>query len=271
LTAPTKSTSPAPRRPTLADEAERVLRDWLASGGHRKGDRLPPEHDLATRLDISRGTLRLALQRLERSGDVVRRQGSGTFVGEIKELLPFSEGLERLAPYTRLARARAIELRATAIEIEREPLEDDVAVLFDVEPGTAATHCRRVLLADGEPVAVMSDFIHPDVDLPSDPELMRVLRRGAMLLDVLLEREVPIAYSQTRIRARTIVPGDELGTALAVTEPTALLELEETVHQRDGTVAQRSTDLFGPGAIDLHVIRHLDRELLEPVPRAPGG
>ena len=82
----------APRR-SLVDSAEEALRNWLASGRHRLGDRLPPENTLASMLGISRGTLRTALRRLEQTGEIVRRQGSGTFVGKVGRPAGFSEGL----------------------------------------------------------------------------------------------------------------------------------------------------------------------------------
>src|SRR6516165_1623628 len=86
-------------RPSLVDGAERALRNWLAPGRYRQGDRLPPEHEVASMLGVSRGTLRSALQRLEESGEIVRRQGSGTFVGRSAVPTAFGERLERLEPY----------------------------------------------------------------------------------------------------------------------------------------------------------------------------
>jgi hypothetical protein len=69
--------------PSLVDSAEQALHNWLAAGRYRQGDRLPPEHEVAAMLGVSRGTLRSALQRLEESGEIIRRQGSGTFVGRV--------------------------------------------------------------------------------------------------------------------------------------------------------------------------------------------
>ena len=90
-------------RPSLVDGAERALRNWLAPGRYRQGDRLPPEHEVAAMLGVSRGTLRSALQRLEESGEIVRRQGSGTFVGRMAVPTAFGERLERLEPYSSVA------------------------------------------------------------------------------------------------------------------------------------------------------------------------
>src|SRR6266567_7967653 len=84
------------KRPSLADSAEQALRDWLSPGRHRPGDRLPPEHELGAMLGVSRGTLRIALERLEATGEIVRRQGSGTFVASVPRPFALDEGLERL-------------------------------------------------------------------------------------------------------------------------------------------------------------------------------
>src|SRR3712207_9430662 len=70
------------RRPSLVDVAEEALRGWLATGRHRPGERLPPEQELSAHLGISRGTLRTALQRLEDSGEIVRRRSEERRVGK---------------------------------------------------------------------------------------------------------------------------------------------------------------------------------------------
>ena len=83
------------------DSAEEALQIWLAGGPCRQGDRLPPEHEVATMLGVSRGTLRSALRRLEERGEIVRRQGSGTFVG--RSAVPAALG-ERLSAWSRIHR-----------------------------------------------------------------------------------------------------------------------------------------------------------------------
>ncbi len=97
-------------RKSLVDVAEDALRTWLATGRHRSGERLPPEQELSRRLGISRGTLRTALRRLEESGEIVRRQGSGTFVGQSGSWT-LDEGLEKLVSYSELARRRGVKPR----------------------------------------------------------------------------------------------------------------------------------------------------------------
>jgi GntR family transcriptional regulator len=248
----------AASRPSLVDTAEAALRSWLVPGRHRAGDRLPPEHDLAAMLGISRGTLRTALLRLETTGEIVRRQGSGTFVGQVARPAALDEGLERLEPYSSIAKGRGLALTVTEVGIEQVAAGADVAVTLGIEPGAPVTQITRVLLADGQPAARMIDTIGPDVGLPTEARLRRALERGDMVLDVLVAQGVPIAYAATTIRPRLVTARERLGRELAIDRTTAVLELEEIFHGTAGDVLYVSRDIFAPGGLDLHVLRWLE-------------
>src|ERR671910_2902894 len=119
-------------RPSLVDVAEQALRSWLATGRHRPGERLPPEQELSAALGISRGTLRTALRRLEESGEIMRRQGSGTYVGRATQTA-LDEGLEKLISYSELARQRGVEIELGELTIEERPLGKEVGAIFAVD------------------------------------------------------------------------------------------------------------------------------------------
>ena len=125
------------RRPSLVDVAEEALRTWLATGRHRPGERLPPEQELSAHLGVSRGTLRTALRRLEESGEIVRRQGSGTYVGRATSTT-LDEGLEKLVSYSELARRRGVTLELGELTIDERRLGPEDGELFGADPATPA-------------------------------------------------------------------------------------------------------------------------------------
>ncbi|WP_069711856.1 GntR family transcriptional regulator [Curtobacterium sp. ER1/6] len=57
-----------------------ALRDAIASGRYRAGERLPGEHDLAERFAVSRGTIRAALADLADDEYIATRGGIGSVV-----------------------------------------------------------------------------------------------------------------------------------------------------------------------------------------------
>jgi GntR family transcriptional regulator len=258
------------QRSSLVDDTEVALRAWLATGTHRPGDRLPPELELAGMLGVSRGTLRTALDRLEEAGEITRRQGSGTYVGHAVRPTAFHEGLEVLRPYSELAERRGVVLSVRDLEIEELRLGAEAGDAFGLPADTPAWTVTRTILADGEPVAMMRDVVRPGVSLPPEKRLRRAVEGGSMVLDVLLEQGVQIAFAVTHVRPRLLSGRERAGRALGVQGATAVLELEEIMHLGSGEAVQHSSDMFAPGGIDLQVRRNLEVAAPAPLVRAVG-
>jgi DNA-binding GntR family transcriptional regulator len=250
-------------KPSLVDVAEDALRTWLATGRHRPGERLPPEQELSVQLGISRGTLRTALRRLEESGEIVRRQGSGTYVGRATST-SLDEGLEKLVSYSELARRRGVKLEVGELAIERRRIGPEPAEVFCLGADTEATTVTRTLLMDGQAGAWMRDVVHPGVPLPPLASLRRALERGDMVLDVIRAQGVPVAYTRAHISARVLTKRDRVGRALEVNDTVAALEIDHVTCTADGAAVEHSVDVFLPRSLDLHVMRWL--EDLPPVP-----
>jgi GntR family transcriptional regulator, transcriptional repressor for pyruvate dehydrogenase complex len=84
-------------RRTLLDEVAEAILDLIRSQGLGTGDRLPSARDLAARFAVATPTLREALRRLEATGVLDIRHGSGVYVRDVSRLIlanPHHRGLE---------------------------------------------------------------------------------------------------------------------------------------------------------------------------------
>lgn len=107
--------------------SERVvsyLRDQLLSGALKVGDRLPPERELAQRLNVGRPLLREVMRSMAMLGVLRTRQGSGTYVSraDFRVLTDFFTFFLSQAPDTLsdIMQARiAIECQAIRLACER--------------------------------------------------------------------------------------------------------------------------------------------------------
>ena len=70
------------KQPKLADVIESQIESMILEGSLELGEKLLPERELAKQFDVSRPSLREAIQRLESKGLLTRRQGGGTYVKE---------------------------------------------------------------------------------------------------------------------------------------------------------------------------------------------
>ena len=77
----TKSHGESVRHGRIASDAITALNEWLESDRFPPHSRLPPEREIASSLQLSRGKVREALLQLETDGRIWRHVGLGTFVG----------------------------------------------------------------------------------------------------------------------------------------------------------------------------------------------
>ena len=79
-------------------QLRRTIEDAVRSGILGPGDALPSERDIALKADVSRVTVRKAVQDLVKQGLLVQRRGSGTFVARRMERV--EQSLSRLTSFT---------------------------------------------------------------------------------------------------------------------------------------------------------------------------
>lgn len=127
-----------------ADNVVRQVEALVLEGVLRPGERLPPERELAARLDVSRPILRDALKELEGRGLLRTRHGEGTFVAHVIGTV-FEEpmiGLVRRherAIFDYLEFRRDLESQAAAYAAERAT-EADRQILDQIFAEMLAAH-----------------------------------------------------------------------------------------------------------------------------------
>ena len=204
-------TSPVPLYYQLAQSIERAITD----GTLTPGDRLENELSLTRRLALSRPTARHAIEELVRKGLVVRKRGVGTQV--VGSKFTRDEKLTSLHDDLIAAGRRSSTrlIRYGWVHPEDELGDFQVEIKED-----RLLRVERLRLADGRPLALLTNYLPPRLEIPAgDLErtglyaCIRALgvtpkiahqRIGARLLEPaecdVLEREVPAAaLTMTRV------------------------------------------------------------------------
>lgn len=98
------------RRQRLSEQIAERLEIMFARGDFAPGDRLPAERALAARLEVSRPSLREAMQKLSNEGLLRTRPGGGSFVTQAVDP-KFSDPLVDLLQSEPASRYEALEIR----------------------------------------------------------------------------------------------------------------------------------------------------------------
>jgi GntR family transcriptional regulator len=213
------------------------------------GQRLPSEPVLAKQLGVSRATLRDAMRTFETQGLIRRRQGSGTFVvGKVQAL---DSGLEVLESLETMAKRLNLEITISNLSVEKVAADKITAANLNLALGALLLHVRRVIRADGRPVAYLVDTLPEDVLNLDD---MQDDFRGSVL-DVLLQRGDALKTSRADISALGATA--EVAKALEIQRGDVLLNFCAQLFDGNGKVVDYSLSYFIPGYFHFHVVRRV--------------
>jgi GntR family transcriptional regulator len=178
------------------------------------GTPLPPERDLCAQYQVSRTTVRQALQELELEGHVIRHQGRGTFVARRKVSLAL-----QMTSYNQDMRSRGLDPRSTLLEVAEVRASPDVASSLELGPEGRALRIERLRLADDEPMALAITYLPAQrvVGLPA------LLRPEASLYE-LLAQHYDIVPNEAEETFESVLSSRENAELLGV-EPGAALTL----------------------------------------------
>ncbi|GAA4574890.1 myo-inositol degradation transcriptional regulator [Planotetraspora kaengkrachanensis] len=196
--------SPVPLYHQLAEQ----LSTAIASGTLQPGDPFENEIALAERLNLSRPTVRRAIQELVNQGLLLRRRGLGTTVANRKvhrraELTSLYDDLKRDG-----GRPATTVLRHEIVRDER------VATALDLPADAELLAIVRLRLSDERPLAILHNWLPPVFN-----DIAREDLEGAGLYAVMRDRGVrPVVAHQT-IGARTPTAAERRHLGLKPSEP----------------------------------------------------
>jgi len=205
------------------------IRDWLLdrilSSGLTRGDRLPSEHDLIRQFDVSRVTVRQALEALREDGIVESHHGKGWFLRRVCAV----QNLGRLLGFGEMLAPMGVQTRSEVLEVAECEAPEAVAAAFALEAGTRLTRIARLRIAGGR---VMSyDLSYFPLDIGRRLQQQDLARQDIF---VLIERAlgIPLGFADVTLE---MTPAEaEPAARLHVGVGTALFKMTRLTHDCRG-------------------------------------
>jgi GntR family transcriptional regulator len=190
----------------LYHQLERVLAERIADGRYRDG--FPGDLDLAAEFSVSRGTVRQALERLARSGLIVRHQGRGSFVAA-----PLEYPLGRFYRFAHEMQVRGIpeSSQVLARGVVRAPAA--VAAALGLARGDRLLRIVRLRLAGDRPLLLETSHLPDDVGAPlrfadlSAGSMYDLLEEGGVRLSRVTEEVHPVSLRAEEAEPFGLPPG----------------------------------------------------------------
>ncbi|HBX65118.1 MAG: GntR family transcriptional regulator [Balneola sp.] len=129
------------------------ISDWLRNqvndGSLKKNEKLPSENELSDFFNVSRVTVRRALQTLENEQLIYRCQGVGSFVSDNRTHQSFTE----LKDFEEELSGAGLQASSKVISFKQEKVTPEICSYLGVKENAIVVKLERVRLGNGQPIA----------------------------------------------------------------------------------------------------------------------
>ncbi len=219
------------------------LQSAIERGALTKGDFLPSEIELAARWGVSRPTARRAIQELVDRGMLVRKRGVGTQV--VNAQLRRAMRLSSLhGDLMRAGRKPSTIVRTFA----QQPADQQVAEALEIAEGTPVHYLERLRLANGEPLALMRNWLITPLLANTAPEDFH----ATGLYEVLAGRRIRPRLAQQVISAKA-ASLDE-AAVLNLPQGAPLLAMWRVMQDDTGRLVEVGDHVYDAGRYSVEMI-----------------
>ncbi|MDC9824122.1 GntR family transcriptional regulator [Devosia sp. ZB163] len=214
-------------------QLKRWIENAVARGVIQPGDALPSERDLATKVDVSRVTVRKAVQHLVRDGILVQRHGSGTFVAPHQSRV--EQSLSQLTSFTEDMARRGMAVRSIWLDRGIYAPSPEETMILGLSPGEGVARVARLRLSGDMPLAIERAALS-SLTLP-DPASV-----GASLYAHLEKTGNRPVRAIQRIRAANL--GEDDARLLEISAGAAALHVERIAYLPSGKVVEFTRSVY---------------------------
>ncbi len=216
-------------------QLEEILRDQIEAGPLKPMDRIPSEEDLSRQYNVSRTTVRHALDRLVLDGLVIRTPGRGTVVAKpkVEEASQWITG-----SYADLA-SRGHKVATRVFECALVTPPEKVRTLLQLPEGERVFKLDRLRIVDDEPLFLTTAY----VPFRLCPELVNEDFERHSFFEILENKYQLIIMRSVRTLEPTLATPKE-AQLLMIKEKSPIHLVESVSYLEDGTPIEYSKSRY---------------------------
>ncbi|MDD3402006.1 MAG: GntR family transcriptional regulator [Hespellia sp.] len=138
----------------LYQQLKEEIKTAIKDGTFQSGTKIPTESELSEKFDVSRITVRRAVQELCQEDYLTKKQGKGTFVKHTK----VKRKIEHLLSFGEACKANGMVPSRLVTKRKLVKLSEEDASVMGVAPGSTAVYTQRINLADGFPIMCENNY-----------------------------------------------------------------------------------------------------------------
>ena len=209
---------------------ENNIKEQINAGKLKEGDLIPSENELCQVFDVTRMTVRSALNNLVKEGYITRRRGVGSIVIANK----IYDNISAISGFTREMKAKGLDVSNIVVSLEVIQANKDLASKLNIDVNDNIWEIKRIRLANDIRMSYMITYM----PLAMFPNLTKEYCIGSLYEFVENTSKMKISISERQVEA--IISNKELQELLYLEEKQALLCIKQVCRLENGQVFEYS-------------------------------
>ncbi|OKP70051.1 GntR family transcriptional regulator [Paenibacillus helianthi] len=135
-------------------QLKKAVQSAIANGTFNPGDKIPTEIELSATYNVSRITVRKAIEELVSEGYLTKRQGKGTFVNALK----IGRKIEHIISFTAACSANGVSSHSIITERKKIRADQETAERLQIQQGEPVLYIQRKRYAGERPLMLENNY-----------------------------------------------------------------------------------------------------------------
>ncbi len=205
-------------------QIEESIKRQIEEGELHPHDVLPSEREYAELLEISRMTVRQAINNLVNAGYLYRQKGRGTYVAEKK----LEQQLLGLTSFTEEMKARGMMPSSKLLSLELIPANEKIANQLHVTTNTLIYEIIRIRLADNMPMALETAYMSADLLKGLTAEILN------HSIYQYVEKHIGLKIGYAKQSFESTIASEVEMASLSIAKHSPILLIQRTTYLEDG-------------------------------------
>lgn len=144
---------------TIYEQVANIIQENIANNIWTEGNKIPPENELSSHFNVSRGTVRKAISILVDKGYLEKIHGKGTYVTENKISYPFTQ---QLISYAESMKEKDIDFDTVVLSKKVINPNNKIQKLLKIHYESKVLYLKRLRLVESEPAILLYNWISLD-------------------------------------------------------------------------------------------------------------
>lgn len=211
-----------------------ILEKEILEGKYDLNKKLPTEEELMKRLNVSKNTIRKAIEILVNKGYIYRVQGSGVFLREFSRL-----GCVNMKEMNGLTKQYSNEkLESKVLNFSLINADEELASRMKCEVNTKVYYVKRVRYMNGEPLQIEESYYNKDII----PYLNEEICSSSIFNYIRNDLKLKIGFADRVISCERL--NEEEAQLLNLNKDDPALILNNTIFLNSGVVFDVSTEKY---------------------------